>query len=81
MSWTFVENVDGQQLWPRRRALPGPGGLRWHMSSRRDLEPALGDLGLLTGDLEGMQRVAESLTRMRQSSGMQSEVQLVEIPS
>lgn len=77
--WTFVENIDGREMWPRRRALPGPNGLRWHMSARSEVEPALGDMGLLTGDQTGMQSVADSLVRMRRSSGMQSEVRLVQL--
>jgi hypothetical protein len=77
--FAICEEIDGLHLWARRRGWPGEGGLGWHMGSSSALEPAGGDVGLLTGTRQEMQSVADGLTRMRWSRGMTSSVTLVEI--
>lgn len=77
--WTFVERIEGQEMWPRRRALPGPGGLRWHMSARSDRGPALGDLGLLIGEEAPIRAMMTQLQGLRNRDGIASEVRLVEV--
>ena len=79
--FTFFETVDGRIVWPRRRSFPGPGGLGWHMSAVFTIEPSAFDSGLLTGSLEEMTAVANSLSRSRLSSGMESSVEIVELQS
>jgi len=79
--FTFFERIDGRIVWPRRRSFPGPGGVMWHMSAVSAIEPSPFDSGLLTGSLEEMTATANSLSRARLSSGMESSVEIVELQS
>ena len=78
--YTFTETFpNGEVRFPRRRSCTGDN-LHYHMSTNSaDTIVNAIDIGLLTGGLQEMEREATRLRNMRDSRGMPSIVEVIEV--
>jgi len=78
--YTFAETFpNGDVFYPRRRSCSGDN-LHYHMSrNSADIIVNAIDIGLLTGGLQEMEREATRLHDIRNSRGMTSIVEVVEV--
>jgi hypothetical protein len=78
--YTFAETFpNGDVFYPRRRSCSGDR-LHYHMSTNSaDTIVNAIDIGLLTGSLQEMEREDTRLRNMRDSRGMTSIVEVIEV--
>lgn len=79
MMFSFIELIDGINLYPRRRRLGHHlvGGWTYHMSTNPAIEGSDSDDGLLIGEASDIAIIMERLADIRRSSGMVSLIEIV----